>query len=160
MNAHRSRRKSQERSGKPVPKRAPRIPGIYSARVYTFSEIAETLGIHVRTVQMWHKRGLKTADGSSRPYLVKGSELIRYMDKRKKGRQCRLKDNEMYCLACKSARVPKPASVTIVDTGYRLGNGHHQYRRGGVCPVCEHKINRLMTQNQLMKEDKHEPAEK
>ncbi len=160
MNAHRNRNKRQGRIGKPVPKRAPRIPGIISARVYTFNEIANELGIHVRTVQMWHKRGLKTADNNSRPYLVKGSDLIRYIDKRKKSRRCRLRDNEMYCLACKSARVPSPATVSIVDTGYILGNGYPQYRRRGACSVCGNKINRLVTQTQLIKENENEPTEK
>jgi hypothetical protein len=71
MNAHRSRYKHQGRIGKPIPKRAPRIPGIISARVYTFKEIADALGVHVRTVQNWHMRGLKTADSSTRPFWYK-----------------------------------------------------------------------------------------
>jgi len=109
---------------------------------------------------MWHKRGLKTADNNSRPYLVKGSDLIRHIDMRKQSRRCRLRDNEMYCLACKSARVPNPASVTIVETGYMLGNGHPQYSRRGACSVCGHKINRLVTHTQIMKENKNETTEK
>jgi len=145
MNAHRSRHKRQRRAGKPIPKRAPRIPGIISARVYTFKEIADALGVHVRTVQNWHMRGLKTADSSTRPLLVQGRDLIRFIDHRRKSRRCHLRDNEMYCLACKMPSVPNPDTVVTIDTGYKLGNGKAQRLRSGVCPVCGNKINKLVS---------------
>jgi DNA-binding transcriptional MerR regulator len=58
---------------------------------YTFAEISEDLNIHPRTVQNWHKLGLKVLDETSRPYLVYGEELKHFLKAKRQDQKHQLK---------------------------------------------------------------------
>jgi excisionase family DNA binding protein len=98
---------------------------------YEVSEIAKLFGIHKNTVRTWiHKDGLPTAD-TSRPTLVRGSELRAFLQtKRTKNKQtCAL--GELYCCRC---RVPKKPACDMADyqpINARLG------KLTAICPDCE-----------------------
>ena len=48
-------------------------------REYSFKEIAQIFGLHIRTVQKWPKHGLKILDGTLSPILVLGSDLKEFL---------------------------------------------------------------------------------
>jgi len=99
--------------------------------------------VHIRTVQTWHKRGLTVVDGQSRPYLVRGKDLLSFLIERQKRRRCKLGGGEIYCLACKKARLPHQGTVTVKLTGRTLGNGEQQLAIRSICPICGKKMVKL-----------------
>ena len=78
---------------------------------YSVQEAGELFGIHKNTILQWLKNGLSKIDGS-KPYLIHGSELIAYLNKKREIRKSRCKANEFYCCRC---RLPRRAWGDIVD---------------------------------------------
>ena len=56
---------------------------IKTKRSYTFKEIADLLGLHIRTIQSWHTDGMLTLEGSNNPYLVMGTDVQNYIKQQK-----------------------------------------------------------------------------
>jgi len=137
-------------------KNFPKIKGIIRARVYSFADIASTLGVHIRTVQTWRRTGLTVADEQSRPYLVTGKDLITFLDDRQSRRRCSLGPDELYCLACKVPRQAASGTISMKLTGRVLGNGEPQMLISGRCPICGRKMSKLVKATDINKGDDNE----
>lgn len=120
-----------------------KIKGLISSRMYTFADLAVVLQVHIRTVQAWHKRGLKVTCEQTRPLLVRGIDVITFLSDRRSTRRCKLENDEFYCLACKSPRKAEPGSSSDVLTGRKLGGREPQLLITGICPVCNRRMSKL-----------------
>jgi len=105
-------------------------------RAYSFAEIAEKLETHERTVQRWHREGLKTLEDHARPFLVMGQALRDFMKMRRQSRKKPLKIGEFYCPRCRKPRRSRSDRLIAQATQRRLGKTHQQVLLRGVCEVC------------------------
>ena len=117
------------------------IRKIKAKRSYTFREIADLLGVHVRTVQSWHLDGLNPLEGSNNPYLVMGGEIKMYLKKKKLKNKVKLQENEFYCMGCRKAVVP--TDVYKYVSGVKIGGNKPSVRLSGSCPTCDKKVNKF-----------------
>jgi transposase-like protein len=102
---------------------------------YTVSEIAEIYGVHRRTIQIWRKKGLQVLDESSKPFLVLGAEVRRFLQEIDRIRKHPLKPGEFFCLKCRKPRKSLQDRITVEITKKRLGRYKQAILRG-VCEVC------------------------
>ncbi len=109
---------------------------IKSSHYYTFLEISELLGVHVRTVQGWHKDGLNVLDENRRPFLVEGKSLIEYLKRKRAARRTPLQPDESYCVKCKAARKGSAGTQEIITTGKTLGENAKQVIIRAKCEKC------------------------
>lgn len=107
---------------------------------YSFAEIAETLKIHPRTVQCWRKQGLEIIDETSKPYLVYGAELRRFLSAKRQKQRHPLKAGEFYCPKCRQPRKSLTDSLDIVVTGKMLGKSAKQVVIKGMCEICHTRL--------------------
>lgn len=109
---------------------------------YTAEEIAERVGVHVRTVQDWHRQGMKPIEERARPLLYRGINVRRFLDESKKGWRGKLAPDEFLCLVCKRPRKSTTEGFKCEMTGKLLGD-KVQIRRLGICEVCGGRLSRL-----------------
>ena len=105
-------------------------------------EVAELFGVHKNTVRNWVAEGLPDND-HLRPMLILGRELRKFLQKRNQKNKRPCKKNEMYCLKCRTPKIP---AGNIVD--YKPMNGD----KGcliGMCPTCENIMNRFSNLTKL-----------
>jgi hypothetical protein len=102
---------------------------------YTFSEISEIYGVHRRTIQIWRKNGLQVLDESSKPFLVLGAEVRRFLNEKNKMRKHPLKPGEFFCLKCRKPRRSFQNRIKVEITNKRLGRYRQAILRGK-CGVC------------------------
>lgn len=116
---------------------------------YTLKEIAEKLKVHVRTVQQWRKCGMKTIDDNSKPYLVLGTELKRFLKEQRQIRKVSLNQNEFYCTKCRCARESIPNQVSILYTNKIVGKNQKLVHILGLCNKCGSKMYRFSTETKM-----------
>lgn len=104
---------------------------------YTFAEIAEIYGIHIRTAHSWRKRGLKVIDEASRPYLVIGAEIKQFLKDNRRRRRHPLQPGEFFCPKCQSPRKSLEDQISVEITDKRLGKRYRQAIIRGTCEVCK-----------------------
>jgi len=122
---------------------------ITSRRSYTPDEIAKLLGINRKTISLWLKGGLQPLEANTRPLLIMGEELRRFLSEQKKKREVSLKENEFYCLKCRGAVLAKAGTEKKVPTGKKIGKrAVPQYFRRAKCKNCGTIINRLTGDSQ------------
>ena len=105
-------------------------------RSYSTEELSEAYDIHPRTVQDWHKQGLKAIDETSRPYLYIGEEIRRFLNEKNKIGKHPLKPGEFFCLKCHSPRKSLTDRLETRATKKTLGSGDQQVIINGICEVC------------------------
>lgn len=105
-------------------------------RSYTMRELGFVLGVHVRTVQSWHKQGMTPISESVRPFLFMGNTVQEFLQCRRKTNQCRLEDHQFYCLRCRAGVSPNKRSVTVEVTQKRVGRDAKQVIIKATCPIC------------------------
>ncbi|MFZ4126225.1 MAG: helix-turn-helix domain-containing protein [Rickettsiales bacterium] len=112
-------------------------------RAYSIVEVTELLSVHKNTVRQWMRGGLKAMD-DTRPILIHGSELKRFLLDRRSSKKSPCKPHEFYCLKCRAPRVPwgKVVDVTIRST--RLFNMH------AICEACETSIHKTANHEKLI----------
>ena len=113
-----------------------------SNRTYTTMEIAETLKVHPRTVQMWHKKGLPAIQGG-KPLLYSGRIAKRYLKAKSQQRKVLLEFSEFYCLKCKKSVRAVPGSIRVIPK--KAMGRYQQYLLTGRCERCQGVINRIST---------------
>ena len=104
-------------------------------RCYTCAEIADIYRVHTRTVQGWRKDGLTVVADKSRPYLVLGAEVRRFLKEAARKRRHPLKLGEFFCPRCKQPRRSIENQIRVEFTGKRLGR-YQQAILKGLCEVC------------------------
>jgi hypothetical protein len=117
-------------------KRKPNPNLVRSRHSYTFAEIAEVYGIHVRTVQSWRKKGMRVIDEMTKPYLVLGYDVRVFLKERAQKRRSPLEIGEFFCPRCRGPRRSQPGKLFAEATGKTLGPRFRQVLIRGVCTVC------------------------
>lgn len=114
----------------------PRLVKIH--RNYTVEDIAHLLGVHKNTVRTWIKQGLSTID-DNRPILILGRVLSTFLQARRVKNKRPCKPNQMYCLRCRSPKVPAGNMVEYEPKTETLGNLF------AICPDCGLGMNRRIS---------------
>lgn len=112
-----------------VKRRAPNHRLVKIHRTYEVFEIARLFACHRNTVRNWLRTGLVAID-DRRPLLVRGNELVRYLQARRVRHRCRCGPGELYCVKC---RAPRRAAADLVDyVSITITSGNLR----GICPEC------------------------
>ena len=109
---------------------------------YTAQEIAELFDIHKNAVLRWLKEGLH-ADRNQRPYLIRGDELIRFLNRRQDGKRRRCGPGEFFCFKC---RVPREPYLGIADIAIESPT---RFRIKALCSVCDTSMNKVQNVRNL-----------
>jgi len=119
---------------------------IKAKRSYTMTEMASLLNIDRKTCSRWIKSGrLKVIEKNVNPLLIMGSDLQDFIRERRTKKEMTLKENELFCLGCRKAVIPKTGSEKIVKTGGRIGKDNkEQYKKVGICGTCGRKLNKFL----------------
>ena len=104
-------------------------------RNYTVEEAAGLYGVHRNSVRAWIKAGLPVCD-TRRPVLILGADLREFLKTRRQDRKRRCKDDEMFCLRCRSPRRPAERMVDFIQLTATTG------RLSGLCSECTGLMNR------------------
>jgi len=117
---------------------------IRQRRSYDLEEIAQLLHKDKRTCFRWIGEGLEVLDPDSKPLLVMGFELMRFLKEKQGKNKVSLKENEYYCCHCKKPAKAKTGSEEMKSTGKKIGkDDREQMMKTGLCEVCNTKINLL-----------------
>jgi Helix-turn-helix domain len=119
-------------------KRRPNHRLVKIHRNYSVEEVARLLNIHKNTVRQWVKSGLPTID-DKRPILIRGRELIAFLQIRRAGRKQPCRAGQMYCVRCRCPQFPAAGMVE-----YRPLNGRVANVRG-ICPDCNSMMHRCVS---------------
>lgn len=99
-------------------------------RNYSVEEVAKLLGVHKNAVRDWIKRGLKTVD-ARRPTLIRGRDLVDFLEARRARSKRPCAPGELYCLRCRAPRKPANGVVDYQPITSTTGN------LIGRCSVCD-----------------------
>jgi excisionase family DNA binding protein len=111
---------------------------------YTVPEAAKALGVHKNAVLRWLKEGLQ-ANRDTRPYLIRGDELIRFLSARQQSRRRKCSPTEFYCFKCHE---PRKAYENIVDLEFVSPS---RFRVKAICEVCDTTLNKMQGIRNLTK---------
>jgi hypothetical protein len=121
------------------------VQRIHISRSYTIHEIALLLGVSRRTIQRWLLDGLIPIDQESRPILVGGVTLRKFIKDKVRNKKAILQENEFYCFRCRLAVEAKPGSDSIMKTGIIVrSSGKEQVIRIGKCKSCAGIVRRFL----------------
>jgi len=112
-------------------------------------EITQIFKIHQRTVQNWHRQGLKVIDEETKPFLVMGEEICRFLKESAQKRRQPLKAGEFFCPKCKCPRKSLPENLSAETTTKQLGKDSKQVFIKGVCEVCSQPLLLFSSQKKL-----------
>lgn len=114
------------------------------------AELADLLEVHVRTVQAWHKSGMRPIDPHDRPRLFMGYEIKQFLENRRKKRKCKLNDGEFFCPRCRAARTSLPNMLKIEQTNRKIGKDDYQVLIKGKCIECDCRLFLFATEKCLI----------
>lgn len=103
--------------------------GICKDRVYTIKMAARIIDVSEPTFRKWSKDGLRLIT-DQRPYLVRGADLIEFLQKREADNKVPRAKGQFYCMTCKLSRDPCKGSVIYKPTTVLTG------RVSGLCDAC------------------------
>jgi hypothetical protein len=121
-----------------VKKRHPNHRLVKSHRSYSVEEIARLFAMHKNTVRLWIKAGLGAID-DKRPIVILGHELISFLRLRRAKNKRPCAWGEMYCLRCRSPRLPAGGMVEYKSISATMGN------LSAICPECNRFMHRLIS---------------
>ena len=108
---------------------------IRTRTVYSTQELADLLDVHFRTVQDWHRRGMRAIEENARPLLYMGAEVKRFLESMQ--RTCgKLGADDFLCCRCQKARKSTPEGFIREPMGEWSGKSELQLVLRGVCSVC------------------------
>ena len=126
-----------------------------SRRAYSFTEIAELLGTHPRTVQRWHNEGLKILTDGVKPYLVMGRDIQDFLKDRIRKRKKPLKPGQFFCPRCQQPRNSLAQHFRIEVTNRMLGPCHRQAIIRGICEVCRVRLSLFSSERKAIQWSKN-----
>lgn len=109
---------------------------------YTVEEIARLLGVHKNTVRAWLKSGLRAID-SHHPTMVQGRELRTFLQNRRNDKKHKCSPGTIYCLKCRTSRVPALGMVDFISLTPTGGN------LKALCSVCGSFMHRRVQINRI-----------
>ena len=110
--------------------------------VYTLDDVCKLYNVHSNTVLNWVSRGLRPIDDQS-PKAFRGMELNRFHAEQRNKSRTKVQPGELFCLGCKAARIPLPASVRIGGSPIAAACVE------GICPDCGSRMSRQVKQAEL-----------
>jgi hypothetical protein len=119
-------------------KRHPNHRLLKSHRSYTVDETARLLSVHKNTVRQWKKAGLPTID-DKRPVLIRGRELIAFLQVRRARRKRPCRAGQMYCVRCRCSQFPAAGMVEQKPLNGKVVNAR------GICPDCNSMMHRCVS---------------
>ena len=111
---------------------------------YTVEEIAALFDLHKNAVLRWLKEGLQ-ANTESRPYLVRGNELTRFLDNRQQSKKQKCAPTEFFCFKC---RAPRNAYEGIADL---KAESSRTFRVKVICAACSTAMSKIQSIKNLSK---------
>lgn len=111
---------------------------------YSVQEAAAHFSIHKNAVLRWLTEGL-SANSDRRPYLIRGSELKRFLEERQRSKRQKCATTEFFCFKC---RVPREPYGRIVDL---LIESPTRLRMTAICTVCDTAMNKAQSVKSLAK---------
>jgi hypothetical protein len=118
----------------------PRLAKIH--RSYSVDDISRLFKIHKNTVRNWLRQGLKPVD-DQRPTLIRGQELQHFLAERRSRSKQTCGPGRIYCLPCRSPKVPAGKIADCIQTGDTIGTLQ------GICPECNRMIYRRVNLQKL-----------
>lgn len=109
---------------------------------YTFAEVADKMGVQIKAVYGWKKKGLPTIEGSS-PERMHGSDIIEFHKNLRVSKQQKCNDDQMYCCSCQK---PQKVLGDEINIEYRTAN---KINFKGKCAVCGCGMNRTISPKKL-----------
>ena len=103
---------------------------------YTVQEIAALFGVHKNAVLQWLKNGL-AANRDTRPFLIRGNELICFLAARQQNRKRKCAFTEVFCFKC---RAPREAYLNIADVVIESAS---RFRVKALCAECGTPMNKV-----------------
>lgn len=110
--------------------------GLSKDRTYTLKMAARTIGSSEATIRKYAKQGLRVIR-DSRPYLVRGADLIEFLQKREAANRNEMAGGQFFCMTCKAPRSAVQASITFEAYSALTG------RLSGLCGACGGKVGRF-----------------
>lgn len=110
--------------------------GIRKARVYTIKVAAQIVGVSEPTFRKWRQDGLKIIS-DKRPFLVRGADLIDYLNKKQAANLRPMTQTQCYCMRCKSPRDALEGAFIYRPMSNLTG------RLSGLCAGCGGKFGRF-----------------
>lgn len=111
-------------------------------RTYSVEEIADLFGSHKNTVRNWLKNGLAAID-DRKPMLIHGKTLASFLLARRTKHKQTCLPNELYCIRCRSPKVPAGNMTEFRQVTATIGN------LMAICPTCELMMNRRISNSKL-----------
>ncbi len=111
-------------------------------RTYTVGEVADVSSNHKNTVRSWIKAGLPTVD-NKRPTLIRGRELIAFLQSRRSKRKKPCAPGQLYCVRCRSPKFPADRMADYVPVSEGVGN------LVAICPDCDCLMHRCVSRTSL-----------
>lgn len=115
-----------------------RLPNPNLAKIhhsYTVAETARVCRVHRNTVRTWIKQGLP-AHAEQLPMIVLGADLREFLQAKRTRNKCACGPGRMYCVGCRSAKVPAGNMVDYLPSTGTSG------ALAGICPDCHSMIYR------------------
>jgi hypothetical protein len=119
-------------------KRHPNYRLVKIHRSYAVEEIAKLFDVHKNTVRRWVKEGLITTD-DKRPMLILGHVLMAFLLARRIKNKQACKSGELYCVRCRTPRLPAGAMAEYRPITEKFGN------LTAICPDCHSIMNRRVS---------------
>lgn len=117
---------------------------VKTCRSYRIFEICELFNVCETTIKNWIKKeGLKLVDPDSKPYLITGVELKKFLKQRSKKNKTKLKPDEFFCLKCRIPVKSESSDIVHTNTGRYFYSGCQQVIVSGKCTSCAAKLNRF-----------------
>ena len=119
---------------------------VKNKRSYTPTEIARLLSLDVRTCLRWiSAEGLKPVREGARPLLVMGYVLKDFLRQRQAKFACELREDEFYCLRCRSPVMARSETETVQETGKKIGKySDPQLVLHALCGQCGTPVRRFV----------------
>ncbi|MFZ4125033.1 MAG: hypothetical protein ACOYJ2_03040 [Rickettsiales bacterium] len=109
---------------------------------YTVQEIANLFNVGKNAPLRWLKEGLR-ANSDGRPYLIRGDELIRFLNDRQQRKRKKCSTHEFFCFKC---REPREAYLGMADVTIE---SHTKLRVKAICTDCNTNISKVQSVKKL-----------
>lgn len=112
--------------------------GLSKHRSYTLEEAALIIGASKQTLRQWANSDKLNIMTSRKPHMVHGSELMAYLETRKRKKRPRLRDGEFDCWSC--GRRGQPFGLMADYAPFTPKTG----RLAALCGGCEGNVGRII----------------